>query len=80
MLIDKWKLEADTLDYSIKRYQPIGSMSIAKENIYRLRKCISEAELLLKNGVQNVVEVSLKGKQSNVRKADVARRAKRRTE
>ena len=57
-------------------YLAEGCYQMAKQ----LRNCIAEAELLLKKRSSKRRRVSPKGGQSNVRKADVARRAKRRKE
>ena len=57
-----------------------GVIPLAEESLLQTKKHIESALLLLKKRSLKRRRVSPKGKQSNVRKADVARSAKRRKE
>lgn len=79
-LIDRWNEEAEEERQYIKECEYKDGRLIHSGEYRRLRLCAGELALILKKRSSKRRRSSPKGRQSNVRKADVARRAKRRTE
>lgn len=79
-LINKWEKEADFQFQQHKKTKDEIKYLLFLTSYSRLRDCIDALTLLLKKRSSKRRRVSPKGKQSNVRKADVARSAKRRKE
>jgi len=76
-LIDRWNQEAEEEKQYIKECEYKEGRLIHSGEYRRLRICANELALLLKKRSSKRRRVSPKGGKSNVRKADVARRAKR---